>query len=281
MEVYANRDNDLARDIYKMLYPMISQEERDIINLTVRGGVEPTLVLDGDVLVQVRDDAVAERNRAIKNSGLPEKVLSSNPQFAAHIRSLGLTPPTKLSEATGEETEAFAKGDDEFVSFMLEYPQYKHIWDGRLAAKSNINITRAEKFLTIYHSSPDHTTSMPLNYCGAHTGRHSGCLVAETEVLVYTAQQEVVTKRIVDVQLSDLVWDGIEFVEHEGVKFSGFREVISHSGITGTEEHGVFTEIGEVSLFEAMCRGAEISVADAPTTDAINAAKHRYTQYKM
>jgi len=174
MEVYANRDNDLNRDIYLMLYPMLSVTEQDIISLTIRGGVEPTLVLDRAVLVQVKDDAVASREAAIAASGYPEDQLTSNPKFAKIIKSLGLTCPVKLSETTGEETEAFAKGDSEFVAFMLEHPQYIHIWKGRLAAKSNINITRAEKFLRICDSSPDHTTSMPLNYCGAHTGRDSG-----------------------------------------------------------------------------------------------------------
>jgi len=172
MEVYANRDNDLNRDIYSMLYPMLPVMEQDIINLTIRGGVEPTLVLDRTVLEQVRDDAVAARNAAIEASGVAESVLTSNQQFGALLRKMGLTPPTKLSEATGEETDAFAKGDDEFVSFMLEHPQYLHIWKGREAAKSNINISRAEKFLRIEASGK--TTSMPLNYCGAHTGRSSG-----------------------------------------------------------------------------------------------------------
>ena len=172
LRVYAIQDNNLARGIQKMLYPMLSVAEQDIISLTIRQGVEPTLILDREVLLQVRDDAVRERNLAIINSGQSETVLTSNPQFAKLIRSMGLTPPTKLSEATGEETEAFAKGDDEFVSFMLQYPQFKHIWDGRLAAKSNINITRAEKFLSIEELGQ--TTSMPLNYCGAHTGRASG-----------------------------------------------------------------------------------------------------------
>lgn len=172
MEVYANRDNDLNRDIYQMLYPMLSQNEQDIINLTIRGGVEPTLVLDRTVLEQVRDDAVASRNAAIEASGVAESVLTSNQQFGALLRKMGLTPPTKLSDATGEETDAFAKGDAEFVEFMVTYPEYNHIWKGREAAKSNINISRAEKFLRIEASGK--TTSMPLNYCGAHTGRSSG-----------------------------------------------------------------------------------------------------------
>ena len=172
MADYANNDNALAKGIFEILYPMLSQNEQDLIHLHVRQAVEPTLVLDVDVLNQVRDDAYASRLKAIEESGYTDKELTSNQQFAKIIKTLGIQAPTKLSETTGEEVEAFAKGDDEFVEFMLQYPEYKHIWDGRLAAKSNINVSRAEKFLSIAALNP--IVPMPLRYCGAHTGRSSG-----------------------------------------------------------------------------------------------------------
>ena len=169
---YALNDNDLARGVYSILYPLLTKAEQDLIHLTIRGWVEPTLELDVAVLTQVRDDAVRERAEMIKASGYSDLALTSNQQFADIIRDLGLIPPTKLSATTGEETDAFSKGDDEFVEFMLKYPEHKSLWDARLAAKSNINATRAEKFLSIAELAP--TTPMPLNYCGAHTGRWSG-----------------------------------------------------------------------------------------------------------
>jgi DNA polymerase bacteriophage-type len=171
MEAYANTDNELARGIYKMLYPMLPPAEHDVINLTIRQGVEPTLVLDTEILTQVRDDAERARNIAILASGYSEATLNSNAKFADVIAKLGLKAPVKISDATGEETNAFANGDDEYVSFTLEYPQYKHIWEGRRAAKSNINITRPNKLLAIAATGP---MPMPLNYWGAHTGRASG-----------------------------------------------------------------------------------------------------------
>ena len=174
---YACNDNELARGIYKMLYPMVSKAEQDLIHLTVRGWAEPELVLDEAVLQQVLDDTIRERDALIKASGYSESSLTSNPQFAKIIADLGLVAPTKLSATTGEETEAFAKGDDEFVEFMLSHPQHKALWEARLAAKSNINIRRPEKFLSIAALAPNPaapTTPMPLNYCGAHTGRWSG-----------------------------------------------------------------------------------------------------------
>jgi DNA polymerase len=171
---YACNDNELARAVVNLLYPLLAPREADVINLTVRQGVEASLVLDLPVLEQVRDDAAQARDAAIAASGYSDKQLTSNPQFLKIIEGLGLTAPTKLSATTGEETEAFAKGDDEFVGFMLAHPEHKHVWEGRLAAKSNINQRRAEKFIAIAQSHPSHTTPMPLNYCGALTGRASG-----------------------------------------------------------------------------------------------------------
>lgn len=172
MADYANNDNLLAKGIFETLYPMLSQNEQDLIHLHIRMAVEPSLVLDVDVLTQVRDDAAASRLAAIEASGYTDAELTSNQKFAKIIKDLGLQAPTKLSDATGEETEAFAKGDDEFVEFMIQYPEYQHIWNGRLAAKSNINVSRAEKFLSIAELNP--IVPMPLKYCGAHTGRSSG-----------------------------------------------------------------------------------------------------------
>lgn len=172
MADYANNDNRLAKGIFETLYPMLSQDEQDLIHLHVRQAVEPSLVLDVDVLKQVRDDAFNSRAAAIEASGYTDQQLTSNQQFGALIRALGLTPPTKLSDATGEEMDAFGKNSDEFVEFMLQYPEYKHIWDGRLAAKSNINVSRAEKFLSIAELNP--LVPMPLKYCAAHTGRSGG-----------------------------------------------------------------------------------------------------------
>jgi DNA polymerase I-like protein with 3'-5' exonuclease and polymerase domains len=44
---------------------------------------------------------------------------------------------------------------------------------------------------------------------------------------------------IVDVRDDDLVWDGEEFVSHDGVVFSGVRPVITYAGLTATPDHKV------------------------------------------
>ena len=76
----------------------------------------------------------------------------------------------------------------------------------------------------------------------------------------------VATKKIVDVTIDDLVWDGVEFVHHEGVKFSGYKEVMSYDGIRGTPDHEVFiTADTSLSLAEAKARRARIMDCPAPS----------------
>lgn len=61
--------------------------------------------------------------------------------------------------------------------------------------------------------------------------------------------QKVLTQRglvaIESVCLWDLVWDGLEWVRHDGVVFQGFREVITVDGLTATPDHEVFISDGE------------------------------------
>ena len=47
------------------------------------------------------------------------------------------------------------------------------------------------------------------------------------------------------VELTDLVWDGVNFVNHEGVVCVGYKEVITYSGLTATPDHKVWTADGE------------------------------------
>jgi len=171
---YACLDNELARGIFNMLYPMLSQTEQDLIDWTIRPLVEPILCLDADILVQVRDDAKTAREDLIAASGYTEEELSSNAKFLKIIRGLGLEAPMKVSKTTGKDAAAFSKADDEFCDFMTNYPEYNHIWDARLASKSMINVTRAQTFLNIAQSTGG-TMPAPLRYCGASTGRWSGC----------------------------------------------------------------------------------------------------------
>lgn len=66
---------------------------------------------------------------------------------------------------------------------------------------------------------------------------------------------------IVEVTHRDLVWDGVEFVQHGGVVFSGVRPVISHGGVTATPDHKVLVQGRWERLDEAARHGWEIEPA--------------------
>lgn len=63
-----------------------------------------------------------------------------------------------------------------------------------------------------------------------------------------------------DVTTSHKVWDGVEFVAHEGVVFKGLREVISYDGLRATRDHTVFVqgEPREVPFGIAAARGSRL-----------------------
>jgi hypothetical protein len=76
-------------------------------------------------------------------------------------------------------------------------------------------------------------------YHGANTGRF--CIAEGQLVLTKTIHNAIKEKPIEKVLRSDLVWDGDSWVEHEGVVFSGEKEVISYQGLVATPEHIVYT----------------------------------------
>ena len=87
-------------------------------------------------------------------------------------------------------------------------------------------------------------------YGASRTGRF--CIAESTMILVKDIHQNVYEKPIQDVQLTDLVFDGENWVKHEGVAFSGEKEVIEWDGITATPEHQVFIdEYTKIPLIEA------------------------------
>jgi len=291
---YCVNDVELTHTLFHRYLSMgFPKQELRLIDATLRMFLEPRLVLDKDLLVShlaavkdykqqlledVRDTLIGDYSdpeavQVLLDSGLDglKTLLMSNPKFAKQLERLDVEPPMKVSPATGKPAYAFAKTDEQFKE-LAEHPDVRvqALVAARLGNKTTLEETRTERFIGMAGRG---AFPVPLRYYGAHTGRFSGCLVADTQVLVYDSQQGVVTKRIVDVLLDDLVWDGEAFVAHEGVKFSGFQEVVEWDGVTGTPEHVVFTDAGEISLRDAMQGGHRLTVARSPIEDDVDAAR--------
>lgn len=97
-----------------------------------------------------------------------------------------------------------------------------------------------------------------IQFCGAgRTGRD--CLAEGTPVLVKDAAGQIYEKLIETVEEVDLVWDGESWVAHEGVVFSGDKDVIEHDGVLATTEHVVYVSTTEsMALGEAKKKGVEL-----------------------
>ena len=71
-------------------------------------------------------------------------------------------------------------------------------------------------------------------------------------------------KKICEISTSDLVFDGVEYVTHEGVMFKGVKDVIEYCGVVGTPDHIVYTRSGEpITLDKAAFSKAELCTGGA------------------
>jgi len=171
---YAINDVVIAKKLYDLLIGSIPEREREVIHITQRWGIEPLLQIDKHRMEACLIDAIDERQVLIEASGVEESVLVSNQKFERMLIDKGIEVPTKLNPDGSWIKTALSKGDPEFWASMAKQPQYYHIFAGRLAAKSNISITRPKKLLAVAKCSDDSRLPMPLKYYGAHTGRWSG-----------------------------------------------------------------------------------------------------------
>lgn len=269
---YCINDVNLTRLIFNiMLKRGFPKKELKVIDATLRMFIEPELVLNLDLLESHLENVKHKKEKLLAAAGVDRDLLMSNDKFADLLRGLRVEPPTKVSAKTGKVAYAFAKTDEDFKALAEhEDLRVQTLVGARLGNKSTLEETRTQRFIDIANRG---RLPIPLKYYGARTGRWAACVVADTRLTVYNAVEGVVEKRIVDVLLDDLIWDGEEFVQHEGVVFNGFAEVISWDGITGTEDHVVFTGDGERSLHSAMQAECRIKVAGEVTQDAVDAAR--------
>ena len=260
---YCKLDVDLTYQLYFKLKQYSSPMELRIIDIMMRMFTEPMLELDTELLQSHLEDVRAKQAQLLRDVGMDSRdVLMSNQKFAEALRALGVEPPTKISPTTGKESFAFAKKDVEFME-LLEHPdeRVQTLVAARLGLKSTIEETRTEQFLGIASRGE---LPVMLTYYGGHTGR--ACLTGDTLITVKRAC-EILQIRLDELQDMDLVWDGEEFVTHEGLIDQGEREVITYQGVTGTPDHRVYTEEnpdeeGPISLLEASLGGYTLETAE-------------------
>lgn len=88
--------------------------------------------------------------------------------------------------------------------------------------------------------------------------------IAEDQ-LVLTPRGEI---PIQNVTLDDLVWDGIEWVQHEGLIYQGEREVIEYEGLCATADHQVYCPLLEGTIPFGEAKLASLRLQDGGTPGA-------------
>ena len=161
---------------YKLFNAMITKgfpkSEMKLIDLTIRMFCQPKLDLDINLLEMHLHDIKSKKNALLTSVGLTKEVLASNPKFAELLRTFGVEPPVKISPATGKETFALAKNDEEFKA-LADHPDVRiqALVAARLGTKSTLEETRTERFIGIAKRG---MMPVPLKYYAAHTGRWGG-----------------------------------------------------------------------------------------------------------
>jgi hypothetical protein len=277
---YCRMDTHLTYEAFRAMMALgFPKPELKLVDLTLTMFTNPVLELDVPHLEGHLIRTQRAKAALIEDAGVDRKMLMSNPKFASMLEELDVIPPMKVSPTTGKMTFAFAKNDEDFQALMEHHdPQVQALCAARVGSKSTLEETRTTRFIAIGGRG---RFPVPLRYYAAHTGRWGGCLVADTAVIVFDYAHGVCNKRIVDVLTSDLVWDGEEFVAHEGVVFSGYAETITWDGVEGTPDHVVFTDVGEISLRDAYEGGHNITTPRGPTGDDVASARHRARKHEM
>ena len=167
---YCKNDVALTWELFGQMRAGFPQIELRLIDLTLRMFTEPVLRLDTELLRGHLSAVKETKEKALGKFDRDD--LMSNPKFAEILRSLGAEPPMKTSLATGKQTFAFSKTDEEFRD-LLEHDNVmvQAAVAARLGTKSTIEETRTERFIGI---SERGALPVPLRYYAAHTGRWGG-----------------------------------------------------------------------------------------------------------
>lgn len=169
---YCALDVELCRMIFDRMIVGFPQAELDLIDLTVRMFCDPVLHIDIPRVEAALKEEQEQRQAAINDSGVDLTTLSSSDKFANALQAIGVEPPTKISPRTEKAAWAFSKTDLGFIALKGHHdPKVRALVAGRLAAKSTIGESRAQRFLDV--GAGGRRLPVYLNYFGAHTGRWS------------------------------------------------------------------------------------------------------------
>jgi DNA polymerase I-like protein with 3'-5' exonuclease and polymerase domains len=175
---YCKQDVRLSFGIAEHLSGILPDDEKELIDLTIKKFTRPVLLLDDTAIkdrleyLQARKALVLE---GVKKHGMTLTSMRSRTQFVNKLKSLGVTAPEKISVSTGKITNALSKKDPDFLE-LLAHPDeaVRTLVYAKLELGSNLEESRLARFQRLYNAVPGHKLPVPLLYYGAHPGRFSG-----------------------------------------------------------------------------------------------------------
>jgi len=169
---YCINDVELTYRLFLELVKHFGKTELKLIDITIKMFSEPALMLDTPLLEAHLEDVKARKEQLLRAVAEDRESLMSNQKFADLLIKCGVVPPMKISPATGKDTLALAKSDEEFKA-LAEHPdeRVQALVAARLGTKSTLEETRTERFIAI---SKRGDMPVPLQYYAAHTGRWGG-----------------------------------------------------------------------------------------------------------
>jgi len=181
---YCINDVDLTYELFKELVPHVPRSELKLIDMTLRMFINPVLEIDRGILVRRFKEVIDEKKAMldslkgdlnVETTEEVREILASNPKFKELLESRGVKVPMKPSPSNPEKMiPALGKKDEGFIALQESEDDFVQLLCGiRLNTKSTMEQGRIENFMQIGLRNKD-KLPIPLNYCGAHTGRWSG-----------------------------------------------------------------------------------------------------------
>lgn len=171
---YCKQDVDLTYGLFKKLAPRFNKTEINLIDMTMRMFVEPSLELSVPILEDSLNNIQFRKLQALQECGIDKKELMSNNRFAEVLKSLGVEPPMKTSPTTGKPTYAFAKKDEALLE-LLDHPDFRvqTLVSSRLQVKETLEETKTQRLIEVAHRTKG-LLPVGLKYYGAEvSGRWS------------------------------------------------------------------------------------------------------------
>lgn len=260
---YCKQDVEVQRAISKRLAPLTKRERNywlltEAINLR---GIHLDMALVKKAQSLMQDYVAYSKSRIAEITNGELTSVSTVAKLLKYLQGRGVVIPNPEYPKQGEQYIPI----DNLRSATLESLLDSGTLDEDVISRECVQLrlstgksstAKLNKMMTM--SDTDDRVRHNYKYYGATTGRM--CIAEGQLVKVKDKATAVISdKPIEQVLLSDLVWDGHEWVSHEGVDFSGVKSVISYGGLVATPEHKVYiSDTQYLTLGEAYATNTQL-----------------------